>query len=148
MSSIDTSALGIATGAAQFQNGEHGQSGGNITLNVQNLLGAGATTRFIAAGASGQAAGQGRAGAAKPDLIVPTPPPVNAGPGPWTIGNSGGMAVFGWPFQRATYGWVYRTDGSQLPYSQIPFGESLRIVYVRSDPPCAGENGGTPRVAG
>jgi hypothetical protein len=137
---IDTTPLGILTGAAQFQDGASGQKGGDITLHAQDLFAAGATTRFIASGAPGQAAGQGRAGARKPDFVASSPLPPNAGPGPWTtFWNWGGMAVFPWPFTHTAQGWVYRSDGSQLPYSQIPFGGNLAIVYVQSDSPCTRE---------
>jgi hypothetical protein len=144
-SSFDTTPLGILTGAAQFKDGENGQKGGDITLFVENVAAAGELARFIADGAPGQAAGQGHPGDRHPDLIVPKPVLPNAGPGPWSgWGNWGGMTVFAWPFRQGSYSWVYRQDGTQLPYSEIPFGGNLAIVYVRSDHPCGGEAGGTP----
>jgi hypothetical protein len=67
--SINTTPLPYLTGAAQFADGLPGQSGGNITLHIGDFYSdPGTSIRLISQGGTGQDAGQGRAGNAKPPL--------------------------------------------------------------------------------
>jgi hypothetical protein len=62
---LNTTPLGYATGAAQFQDGQRGEDAGDITLHIKSLRlpeGEPAAKRFVLRGGDGQAAGQGAPG--------------------------------------------------------------------------------------
>jgi hypothetical protein len=72
---LDTTPLGYLAPALQYQNGLHGQKGGDVTLRVASLYSQpGPSIRIITKGGEGQKGGEGRPGnKGTPTFTFPTP---------------------------------------------------------------------------
>jgi hypothetical protein len=132
--SLDTTPLPYSIRADQAMDGAPGQNAGKVTLHIQDFFSQpGVFVRIIANGATGQDAGEGRAGAPKPDLSVSPPNAGNWGPGPYSMrwGSGVGRVVLDWPFFHQQWGWVLDQNGQPWPQNPTPYPG---VIYVQCAP--------------
>lgn len=150
--SIDTTPQPYLAAAAQLQNGNAGQAAGNVQLIIGDVYSdPGTNVRIVANGGKAQDAGQGAAGAPKPDYVPP-----NKGRF-FNISQKDQHGEISWPYGNNPNGLVLAADGSLLqpPYPIVVSVTSDRChELVMGQPPMWPEDGsdaippGTPGTGG